>query len=41
MASGHALSCGINWSEAVCIEYHVSIGVDPRDPSVEGRNATD
>ena len=41
MASGNASCHGINWSEAVCIDYHEFIGLDRRDPPVQGRKPTD
>ena len=41
MASGSASCCGINWSEAVCIDYHEFIGLDRREPPVKGRRPMD
>ncbi len=41
MASGHAFPWGINWPVAVCIDYHVSVGLDQRDFPVKNRRSTD
>ena len=40
MASWHALSCGISWPVAICIDYDIFVGLVDTTLAVKGRKPT-